>query len=206
MAQGGSPSDWVLWATEEPTVRTVYPFHDPNNASDVILYVESTIAATSTDPVENPNSVNGVPTQSTLDAIYKAPSGGNPEEGVVIWDEELQKGRKPITVSNITSSPIEPVPVDIAFTGLSDTSIYTALRAAVDELLYEKRPYVAGAIALEDKNDILLFTEIILLIFNVINGTGATYTSVSMSVNGSPVSTYTFTFGSIPYLRNITNT
>lgn len=203
--QGGSPSDYRLWVIQIPEVLRVYPFMTPDSPGDINVYVEATEASTSTDIGENPNNVTGVPTQATIDAVYKAPTGGNPEEGALVYDSILNKGRRPMGVINIYALPIEPIPVDIAFVGLTDTGIFTSLNNALETLFYTIRPYVAGADILSNKNDILSISNIVNEVFKIISGTIITYTSVSMDIDGSPESTYTFTYGQIPYIRNITN-
>jgi len=200
LPQGGAPGDYRLWTLEIPEVRTVYPFLNTTEIGDVLIYVEATPEATKA------GEETGVPTQDTLDDVYTAPSGGNPESGAVIYDSVEQRGRKPITVNNIIPQAVTPIPVDIDFTDLSDENIADSIRTALDSYLYEIRPFVAGAQSLRSKNDILTIGGITAQILEVLTGTGITYTNLDMSVSGvGSIASFTFLFGNYPYLRNINN-
>lgn len=199
--QGGSPSDWRLWALEVPELRQMYPYVDPDNAGDVLLYSEATEAATSTDPTENPEDVIGVPTQSTLDEVYKVDSGT--ETGVVVQDSVTLEARKPLTVMNVYSKPVEPLDVDITIVNLSDNSYLTAIEAALIALVYDIRPFVAGADDLSNRNDTITLGAVIAEVYNVLSGTTVTFDSISMDVDGATVNSYQFTFGYIPFINNV---
>lgn len=197
LPQGGAPGDYRLWCLEIGEVRTVYPYVY-NTAGDIIIYVEATPENTLSG---QPVGVSGGPVQSY---VYLAP-GVNPESGKVIWDNIKMQGRKPLTVQNIYTSSVLPKTVDVNFIGLSDETISGELKTAIDVLLYEIRPYVAGAQAPTTKNDILTIGMIIAEISSVLSGTGITYTSVTMDIGSFLHSEFTFVFGKYPYLRTINN-
>lgn len=195
--QGGSPSDYRLWALDVPEVRTVYPYVEPNNAGSIKIYSEAT--------PENSESIVGVPNQTILDAIYKAPSGGNSESGAIVYNEAEQRGRRPMIVFNIQSLPVEPLSLDLEFTDLTNVAAKDAIQLAVESFIYDKRPFIAGAESLLNKNDILTIGQLIAVVVDVLEDEGGTFSSLQMKINSVLVDTYTFTFGNYPYLRNINN-
>lgn len=195
--QGGSPSDYKLWALDVAEVRTVYPYLKPANIGSLDIYVEAT--------KENSEAIIGVPSQTILDAVYKKPSGGDDESGAIVYNESSQRGRKPLGIYSIDTYPVEPIPVDLEFTDLTNTSAKDAIKTAVDDYLYNIRPYIAGGESLLDKNDILTVGQIISIVVSVLDSEGGTFSDLNMKVDSEIESTYTFTYGFYPYLRNINN-
>jgi uncharacterized phage protein gp47/JayE len=198
LPQGGSPADIILWCLDESTVRTVYPYMLPN-PGDLTVYVEATESNTA------PGEAIGVPTQATLDAVYTAPDGVDPESGVVIYDEVLQKGRMLVNIQNIYSQPVTALEVDVDIIGLSDNTIAETIKAAYASLFYSIRPFAAGGQSITEKNDVLSIGTIQAVLIEVLSGTGITYTSVSYTVDGNSETNYTFAFGNIPVLNELTN-
>jgi hypothetical protein len=195
--QGGSPSDYRLWALDVPEVRTVYPYVKQNNVGSLDIYVEATL--------ENSETIVGVPSQQILDSVYKKPSGGDPESGAIVYNESEQTGRRPLGIFNIDTLPVDPVSVDLEFTDLTNIASGNSIRAAVEEYLYTVRPFIAGAESLLDKNDILTVGQLISIVVSVLEDVGGTFSDLAMRVDNNIVSTYTFNFGNYPYLRNLTN-
>lgn len=197
LAQGGSPSDYRKWCSELPSIRTVYPYLQSGGGGNLIIYTEATKENTAV------NQVIGVPTQDTLNAVYKW--DGVTETGVVIISPELT-GRRPVGVKNIISAPIQPIPVDLYFTNLSDNEKSPTIRTAVDDHLYEIRPFVAGADAIGARNDVLSGGGILSAIYEGLLGSGVVFSSVDLTLNGNPFeSSERMLWGNIPYLRNIYN-
>lgn len=197
--QGGSPSDYRLWALDVPEVRTVYVYLNQFDFGQIDTYVEATEDNT------EPGQLIGYPTQATRDELYKAPSGSDPESGVFVLNPTTLRGRRPLSVYTINIQPIVHVPVDVNFEGLTDETISATLKTAIDDYLYDIRPYIAGADIQANKNDILTLANITITVINVLANTGITYTSISMDVDNTTKTTHTFDEGKIPYLRNITN-
>lgn len=195
--QGGSPGDYRLWATEVPEVRTIYAYAEPSNGGNVLIFVEATPENTA------PAEITGVPTQETIDEVYK--NDNNIESGVIVINSITGKGRKPIGIFDVSIAPVNPIDVNLKFTNLSDDSIAPQIRTAIDNLLYDIRPFVAGADLLKNKNDILTIGSIIATVIGVLSGTGITYTNLVMEVSSSQVNDYQFTFGDYPYLNVIYN-
>lgn len=195
--QGGSPGDYRLWASDVPEVRNTYVYAEPGNGGNVLIYVESTIENTA------PGEVDGVPTQATIDEVYK--NDNNIETGAIVINPITAKGRKPVGVFEVTILPVDPNPVNLVFTGLSDESIVPQIRTAIDQLLYDIRPFVAGADLLKNKKDILTIGQVIAAVISVIANTGITYTNLTIEVNAVAVNEYQFLLGNYPYLNIITN-
>jgi uncharacterized phage protein gp47/JayE len=197
--QGGSPGDFRLWCSEIPEIRTTYPYAKLGAPGNIEIYIEATKENTA------PSEIEGVPTQATIDEVYTAATASTPETGIVVINPTTGKGRKPISVFTILPLPVNPIPVDVDFTGLSDESIAASLRTSIENLLYDIRPFVAGADLEKNKNDILTIGQIIAEVISVIEGTGITYTTLTMDVDSVTVNTYQFLNGDYPYLRFINN-
>lgn len=197
VAQGGSPSDYRKWCSEVPTIRTVYPYLQTTGGGNNIVYVEATKENTAV------NQVTGVPTQDTLDAVYKW--DGITETGAVIISPELT-GRRPVGVKNVVSVSIQPIPVDLYFTDLTDNEKSPTIKTAVDEHLYEIRPFVAGADAIGARNDVVSGGGILSAIYESLLGSGATFSALSIDYNGQEMAgSERVLWGNIPYLRNVYN-
>jgi uncharacterized phage protein gp47/JayE len=197
--QGGAPGDFRLWCSEIPEIRTTYPYAKLGAPGNIEIYIEATKENTA------PSEIEGVPTQATIDEVYTAATAIDPETGIVVINPVTGKGRKPISVFTIIPLPVSPVPVDLDFTGLTDESVATDIRTAVESLLYNIRPFVAGADLLQNKNDVLTIGQIISEVISVLEGTGIIYTTLTMDVNDVLVNTYQFLLGDYPYLRFINN-
>lgn len=195
--QAGSPGDYRLWSSEVPEVRNTYWYAKLGSPGDIEGYVEATEENT------KPAEITGVPTQDTMDEVYK--NDNNIETGVVVINSTTGKGRKPISVFNVNVLPVSPNPVDVVFTGLSDESVAETIRGVIETLLYDIRPFVGGADLITNKNDILTIGQIIAAVITVLSGTGIVYTTLTMTVNNVEVSEYQFLLGNYPYLRYITN-
>jgi len=196
--QGGSPGDYRLWCSEIPEIRNSFAYAKFGSPGDIEIYIEAT--AENTAPAE----IRGVPTQATIDEVYLN-NGVDPESGIVVINPITGKGRKPIGVFTINPLPVNPIKVDLKFTDLSDESIAPTIRTTVDALLYEIRPFVAGADLAINKNDTLTIGQIIAAVITVLAGTGITYTNLLMDVDGTEVSIFQFLLGNYPYLGEIRN-
>lgn len=197
LSQGGSPYDYRLWALVIPEIRTVYPYVVQNTPGNIKIYVEATPEAS--DPLE----AVGAPTQATMDAYYLNDAGV--ETGALIWDDERNVGRKPLTVNNITIASVIPIDVNIEFTGLSDESILPTIKTALEDLVYNIRPFIAGAQSIATKNDELIRDFIAIEVINILAGTGISYTSFVMNVDGNPETSYIFDNGEYPVINTVTN-
>lgn len=194
--QGGSPSDWALWASDNPSVRNVYTYLDNSEPGSLIIYVEAT------EENDAEGELIGTPTQEVLDSLYALDSGV--EDGYFIVDPETGNGRRPVTVRNLTVQSITHAAVSIEYEGLTNESeTVPVLESAIEELLYDIRPFVAGADIISNKNDILTLGQILNASYTALLATGDSFTGITMYVGGAEVSTYQFTEGEIPYLSAI---
>lgn len=195
---GGAPSDYRLWASDVPEVRTVYPYAKLGSAGDVEVYIEATPENT------KPLGIIGEPTETTIDDVYKVELNGD-ETGALIIDSISLKGRKPIGVFNILPFSVSPLPVDLYFVDLSDESVSSDIRTVIDALLYDVRPFIAGADDITERNDTLTISTLIAATIQLLAGTGVSYTTLTMEVDGNVVTSYQFEEGFYPYLRTIYN-
>jgi uncharacterized phage protein gp47/JayE len=188
--QGGAAADYRLWAFDVQGVAKVYPYATSGETNEVDVYVEAT-QADSTDG-------HGTPTQDILDEVAE----------VIEFDPDTTKSleerwRRPLGVFEVNVLAITPKPIEIEIVGLvgatedDELLIETALEDMIDEI----RPFVAGADVLDNKNDIIDTNKIIAEILGAVPG--AIFDSVELRVDTVVVSTYTFTGGEIPYLDNV---
>lgn len=195
--QGGAATDYRLWSLDVPAVRTSYPYTKYGVPYAVQLFVE---ALPDDSQVGQPA---GVPTATTLTDV----------QAVVELDPDTTKplstrGRRPVGVFEVDYLAVVPLPVIVTITGLTDTStpVQSAITTALNDLLYSVRPYIAGADG-TNKNDILSIASVISCIFSVLTS-GNSFTSITLNVNGNPVTSFTFgdipsTYGNYPYLSNV---
>lgn len=189
--QGGAASDYRLWATGAQGVQQTYAFAKSGSAGEINIFVEATIVD-STDG-------KGTPSGAILVEV----------EAVVEFDPDTTKplterGRRPLGVFQVHYLAVTPLNVEIQIAGFSGITAAqkTLIFAAMQEALSTVRPYVAGADVLADKNDTFSINNIISEILSTIPG--SQFTSVTMTVAGSSVSSYQFLNGYIPFLNAIT--
>lgn len=188
--QGGSRTDYRLWASDALGVRKVYPYVKNDDAGIVQVYVEATI--------EDSIDENGTPDSTLLnnveDVIYFDPDETKPLN---------ERGRIPIQAS-LECLAINIVPVDVTITGLIDSSasVETSITENLKNYLYEVRPYISGADLPRDKNDILYSGRLQSIVTDVLESSNF-FTDFKMEVNGVESLSYEFNLGFIPYLRNV---
>lgn len=189
--QGGSRTDYRIWAADAQGVERVYPYVKVGEAGTVQVFVEATV----TDSIDS----NGTPGTPLLEAV----------EEVILFDPDItlqtnQRGRLPATVV-LEVLPIATKPVDIEIIGLqNDTpSVRSSIVANVTNFLFGVRPYIAGADLPRDKNDVLTAVKAQAIVSDTV-GNANTFTDFKIYVDGVEQNTYTFSSGNIPYLRNVT--
>lgn len=193
---GGSAGDYRIWASDATGVRKVYPYATPAEVNQVDLYVEATVA----DSDDGKGTPSGTPGQSPtgLLADVKAVVEFDPDTSKTIED----RARKPLTVI-VNYLPITPLNVDITITNFQDltTEKETLIAAALAELVFDIRPFVAAADVVEEKNDILDQNKIANAILNAVPG--AIFNSPTLEVDSVIVTTYTFENGDIPHMNSV---
>lgn len=189
--QGGSRADYRQWSSDAQGVRSVYPYVRDIDASIVDIYVEATI-------VDSTDS-KGTPSISILEDV----------EEVIEMDPDVTKpiyerGRRPMQ-ADVEVSAITLVPVDITITGLNDStpSVQGTIQSSIVDFLYDVRPFISGADLRRNKNDILYSGKVQSVVTDaLINGNF--FNVLELYVDGNLVTSYEFTLGNIPYLRNLT--
>ena len=187
---GGSGSDYRLWAADAQGVSKVYPYAKSGAANEINIYVEATIAD-STDG-------KGTPSASILadveDWVEANQNDTNP----------YTRGRRPLGVFDIHYLPVSIKEIDINIAssiGLT-TDIRNQIFDAMKASLALKRPFIASSDILSEKNDTIDINGIIAVI--LATRPGSLFGTVTLEVDGVPLSTYTLIEGNIPYLNAIT--
>ncbi|MES2287270.1 MAG: baseplate J/gp47 family protein [Bacteroidota bacterium] len=191
--QGGSRTDYRLWAADAAGVRLVYPYVKESDAGVVQVFVE----ATKIDSSDG----NGTPTQFILDDV----------EDKILFDPDItiplnERGRRPIQ-AGLEVLPIQLKPVDIEIINMQVTDAATQAAIVENLTIYIEtvRPFIAGADLARNKNDILNSARLQGVVFDSLNS-GNYFDDLKMFVDGNPINLFTFAGEYIPYLRNITYT
>lgn len=188
--QGGADTDYRLWAQDAQGVAEVYPYAATGYTNRVDLYIESNIS----DSVDG----KGTPSSAMLLAVQDV-INFNPNDSLPL----NKRGRRPIQVI-VNYIPVTIKQVDIiipSFVGIT-AGLQTAILNALTLYISAIRPFVAGAGILSNKNDILDVNSIITVISTV--SPGASFGAPILKINGTPVTTYRFLLGNIPFLNSIT--
>lgn len=192
-AQGGSDTDYRLWSADAQGVLRVYPYAASGVDNELNLFVEATLA----DSVDG----KGTPTAQTLLDV----------EAVVEMDPDTtldqdDRGRRPLGIFQVNYLPVTVKEVDIIIDGAVGftPTIKAALLVALTDAINAIRPFVAGADSLLDKNDHIDSNKLIGIVIQ--SNPGAIFGPITFTINGSLLSTYTFTDGNIPYLNSVTYT
>lgn len=189
--QGGSPGDYRLWAADAQGVERAYPYVTSGADNEIDLYVEATLVD-STDGKGTPSA------QLLLDV--EAVVELDPDTTLPIDD----RGRRPMGIFEVHYLPVTPQAVavtitgNVGFTNDQKAAILTALTNEIGAV----RPFISGADVLAEKNDFIDNNKLIGIIITA--NPGGVFASVSFTVAGTPLSTYTFTAGFIPDFTGIT--
>lgn len=192
---GGSASDYVYWALDVDGIRTVYPFTAAGTSGVVSIYAEATVAA-STDG-------RGTPTTALMEALWKSDKTGVFELDPDTTQSIYNRGRRQIGLSDITILAITPLPVIVTITNLKTQTdaVKASISSKITDLLYYKRPFVAGVGDINDRNDTIYLSDVIVAIAEAVEA-GNTYDSVEVTCNGLALP-FQFLNGDIPYLNSV---
>lgn len=185
--QGGAAGDYRIWAADVSGVRKVYPYAKGATSNTIEVFVE----ASGTNPVPGSSILSEVEDVLELDPDTTKPIN--------------ERGRRPLGILAIDVTAVTQINIDITVTGLFDntTAVQNTIETALENYLFDVRPFIAGAEVLADKNDILTLGKLQQTIQAAI-GTSNYFTSISVDVGGSPLSSsYTFNNGNIPKLNDL---
>lgn len=191
--QGGSKTDYIIWAKDAAGVKNVFPYVKQNESGVVQVFIEST-KIDSTDGY-------GTPTQFILNDV----------EQVIELDPDITKplserGRRPIqAILEVLPITLQPVDVEIVNIQQNTPENQTSIRQNLEAYLQTIRPFIAGANLLRDKNDILNSAKLQVVVFDSLNSENY-FENFKTYVDGNEVNSYVFDGSNIPYLRNITYT
>lgn len=179
LPQGGSHSDYRLWANEVSGVVQSYPYCASGLINQVNLYIEGD----TTDGVPTPTDILNV-TASIEQATATRPA------------------RKPVT-DVVNYLAVIPLGIEIeiqSFSGIT-TEIENLIFDAVKAMLFEIRPFIAAIDIEANRNDRIDTNMIIQKILEV--RPGSAFGAVTMQVESVSYASFQFDNGRIPNLVSI---
>jgi uncharacterized phage protein gp47/JayE len=183
--QGGSSSDYRLWANEVQGVAQSYPFAVSGQVGQVNLFIEATIE----DSTDGQGSASAGLLDDVKDNI-ELPISGVP-------------ARKPVgnIVNYLSVTPLE-VNIEIAgFQGLT-TDIENLILGALTDEIAKIRPFVSAIDIVSKRNDTLNTNKIITTILTTIPG--SVFGTITLEVDSVATASKTFAGGEIPFLNSVT--
>lgn len=182
--QGGAASDYRLWSAEAQGVVRSYPYTKSGAPNEVDLYIEGDI-----------DTDKGVPSAGVLSAVTTA---------ITVDPDNPTQGRKPLGVFAVNVQAIIPLDVVITIDDFEDktTAKETLITTALEEAIYNIRPFIAASDIEADRNDVLSINKIINVVLDAVPN--ARFGTVSMTINGNAETSYLFEDGAIPYFMSVT--
>ena len=172
--QGGAKVDYRIWTNDVDGIRTVYPYVKSGESGVIDLYIESL-------------TNNGIPTAPLIQDV----------------EDAIEPDKRPMGTFQINYLAISLIVVDIEITNLSDTSYISAIKSAMQDFVYDIRPFIDGADNINERNDKLYESDMYQIVREVI-GQNATFDSIEMFVATISVDLYTFELGNIPFMNSVT--
>lgn len=186
---GGSSTDYRLWAKDVQGVKQVYPYAASGFGGQINLFVEASVDAS----IDN----KGTPSAEMLSAV----------ESVINFDpdetkDRLRRGRKPLHVQvNYLPVTIKEVNIIIQFfsevTPKEKELIENVLKAIISQI----RPFVGAIDNLKDQNDTLQKNILVAAILQALPG--SRFGAIDIEVSGNMVDQYEFLYGEIPHLNRV---
>jgi uncharacterized phage protein gp47/JayE len=182
LPQGGASADYRLWGkTDISGVQEIYPYAKSGYANEIDIYIEAT-PADSTDG-------KGTPTATIITNVTNA-----------------IEAKRPLGVFEVHYLPVTVKEVTINIAGSTFTTSQKALiLTAMTEAIARIRPFIPGADTLTERNDVLSANNVINVVLNTVPG--SVFGAVTVYIPDSPptpVASYQFTNGEIPWLDTIT--
>jgi len=186
-SMGGASGDYRLWSADAQGVEKVYPY--VGTPGTINLYVEAT-TIDSTDGFGTPSNT----ILTNVEAVCRV------DPDTTLNDND--RTRLPMGVFEFNVLPVLPLAVDLVVSGYTGNTVeaQTAITTALDAYLKTIRPYIAGvdrfdSSSLSEQRLIGVVADALPIEYN--------FTSLALSVNGTPTSIYTFTFANIPRVGTI---
>jgi len=184
--QGGSGSDYRVWASDVQSVEQSYPYATPIVNNEIDLFIQATL----TDSTDG----KGTPSATTLTEVQTA----------IESPTATRPSRKPLGVHAVNYLPITIKEIDIEITG------FTAVTADIETLIFEAiktelsniRPFVSSIDIVANKNDIFDVNKIISLILTAVPG--SVFGAIDLKIDTVTASSVTFLNGDIPNLNTVT--
>ena len=176
---GGNKADYILWSKEVAGIRKSYPYVISGAPGEVEIFIEAYPA----DSTDN----KGTPSGAKLTLV----------------ENEIEE-RRPMGTFDVDVKAIVLKAIDVDIVNLSPVISLDAVEVAIENYLYNIRPYIDGADNPSALNASKLFaSQIFNVVFDAI-GSQATFDSVTVEVSGTPITMYEFDDGKIPYLDHVT--
>lgn len=176
LPQGGSRADYRTWTENVPGVREVYPYAKSFSMGEINLYIEAFLG----DSVDG----NGTPPPSILLAV----------------EDAIEPDKIPLGVYKINYLPINAEPIDVEISGISDITKISDIKNAISKILYEKRPFIAGADISKDINKGRLYAS---EIFQAVLSAGVSFSDITCKRSNNLFSSTEFTYGDIPFINDV---
>jgi hypothetical protein len=103
---------------------------------------------------------------------------------------------------NVQSIVVKNVTITINSGGAFTPTQEALTTQALTDAIYDIRPFIAGIDAVADRNDTLSTFGIGSVVVATVGG--VVISSITMTVGGSPYTSYNFDNGEIPYLTTVT--
>lgn len=187
--QGGAATDYRLWAADAQGVKQSYAYAKSGATAEINLYVEATIS----DSIDG----KGTPSASLLTDV----------EAVVEYDPDTtrpleERGRRPLqAIVHFLPVTVREIDIDIAGYVGSTLALQTTITNALTAEISKIRPFVAACDIASEKNDILDNNKIVSIILNAVPG--SIFGAVTLKVDGTVFTSFTFLNGNIPHVNSI---
>jgi len=188
--QGGAATDYRLWAADAQGVKQTYAYAKSGTDYQINLYVEATIA----DSTDGKGTPSALLLAEVEEVVEFDPDDTRPDE---------ERGRRPLQAI-VNFLPVSIREVDIVINGLvgRTTDIENLIIDALTAEINKVRPFVSACDVLADKNDILDNNKIIATILNT--RPGSVFGAITLQVDSTTYSSFTFVNGFIPHVNSIT--
>lgn len=184
--QGGAPADYRLWGLDAAGTRQIYPYAASGLPNEINVFVEATI--------DDSTDGKGTPTSTILTDVADD----------IETDPITGVGRRPLGVFLVNVEPIVPLDVDIFINsgGTITVDQQAVIKQAIEEAVYNIRPFIAGIDNAATRNDTISTFGIGAIVLEAIGS--VIITSLTMDVDGSTVTSYQFDAnGEIPYVNSV---